>query len=291
VAIPESQLQTWSHQGAVTTAQATHDSIRTALDKYTFPGGVEYEVYLQGSYKNDTNIRGDSDVDVVVQLNSTFSENLPEHEKRRFEFKDASYGWQEFRSDVLKALRNHYGLERVREGRKSLKVQTRYLPADVVVCLQYRKYPSYPHGVDDYVEGMRFYVSSERRWVVNYPKIHYHNGVTKNSKGGTNGCYKPTVRLFKNARTYLLDKGDIPPGAAPSYFLECLLYNVPGRKFGPDFQTTFYEVINWLLKADFSQFVCQNEQDFLFGNFPEQWSKDKARRFLQAMLDLWDNWR
>ena len=31
MSIPESQLVTWSNQGAVTTAQATHKSIRTSL--------------------------------------------------------------------------------------------------------------------------------------------------------------------------------------------------------------------------------------------------------------------
>jgi tRNA nucleotidyltransferase (CCA-adding enzyme) len=162
--IPESQLETWSRQGAVTTAKQTHESVRNALEAYDWPSDVQYEVYLQGSYKNDTNIRGDSDVDVVVQLNSTFFHNLSEDQKRQFGFRDASYGWQEFRRDVLNGLRNYYGSERVREGRKSLKVQTPYLPADVVVCLQYRKYPDRPRSEDNFVEGMTFWVPSENRW-------------------------------------------------------------------------------------------------------------------------------
>jgi tRNA nucleotidyltransferase (CCA-adding enzyme) len=76
--IPESQLEIWSHQGAVTASKTTHESIRIALSANTSPirqrvaaGGVE--IYLQGSYKNDTNIRGDSDVDVVVELTATYS--------------------------------------------------------------------------------------------------------------------------------------------------------------------------------------------------------------------------
>ena len=287
--IPESQLETWSHQGAVTTAKQTHESIRVALKAYDWPKEVRYEVYLQGSYKNDTNIRGDSDVDVVVQLNSTFFENLPVNLKRQFGFRDASYRWEEFRSDVLTALRNHYGPGRVREGRKSLKVQTPYLPADVVVSVQYHKYPEPPRSKDNFVEGMAFWVRSEGRWVINYPKIHYENGVKKNEK--TNKRYKPTVRMFKNARTYLVDRGVIPADLAPSYFLECLLYNVPDDKFGPNLQSTFREVIVWLREADFSRFFCQNEQLLLFGSSPEQWSEDRAHRFLEAMVTLWNDWR
>jgi len=281
--IPESQLKRWSHQGATTTAKQTHESIRSALDRYGWPRGKP-DVYLQGSYKNNTNIRGDSDVDVVVQLNSIFRHNEP---GTQLGFPSASYTWQDFREDVKTALINYYGKSRVREGRKTLKVETSYLPADVVVCIQYRKYPPYPKSEDDYTEGMTFYVPSESRWVVNYPKLHYDNGAAKNQR--TNGWYKPTIRMFKNARTYLIERG-APQDLAPSYFLECLLYNVPDDKFGGTFQDTFYNVIIWLLQADLSAFRCQNEQDQLFGSSPEQWSEDKAKRFLKYMVCLWNNW-
>jgi len=190
---------------------------------------------------------------------------------------------------VLRALRDYYGRDKVREGRKSLKVQTSYLPADVVVCIQYRKYPPFPRNANDYVEGMTFYVPSENRWVVNYPKLHYENGVKKQSR--TNDWYKKTVRLFKNARTYLVDSGKISRDLAPSYFLECLLYNVPDNMFGGSFQNTFYNVVDWFSRANLGQFVCQNEQMCLFGNSPEQWSEDKTRQFIRAMINLWNNWR
>lgn len=288
--IPESQLERWSHQGAVTTAKQTHESIREALSAFQrWPDAIQYGVYLQGSYKNDTNIRGDSDVDVVVQLNSSFRSNLSEEQEQCFRFFTATYDWNKFRSDVLTALRNYYGWQKVTEGRKSIKVQTPYLPADVVVCLQYRKYPQYPKNADDYVEGMTFHVRAENRWVVNYPKLHYDNGVNKNAPSRTNGRYKPTVRLFKNARTHLVGRKVIPSDLAPSYFLECLLYNVPDTKFDGSFQDTFCNVVDWLNRANFSQFVCQNEQLFLFGDSPEQWSEEKARTFLKAMVDLWNN--
>ncbi len=75
--IPESQLETWSHQGAISTAKATHESIRNALvANSSTVKDKNFEIYLQGSYKNDTNIHGESDVDVVVQLNSTFHYDL-----------------------------------------------------------------------------------------------------------------------------------------------------------------------------------------------------------------------
>jgi tRNA nucleotidyltransferase (CCA-adding enzyme) len=80
--IPQSQLEIWAKQGATVTAKSTHESIRNALaherslikDRI----GSSVKIYLQGSYKNDTNIRADSDVDVVVELTTTFGHNAHE---------------------------------------------------------------------------------------------------------------------------------------------------------------------------------------------------------------------
>jgi len=296
MAIPEAQLERWSHQGAVATAKKTHESIRNALDEFDWPSGLDRDIYLQGSYRNSTNIRGDSDVDVVVQLNSTFRgevSQLSEDEQRLYQhsFQDAAYSWGDFRNDVLQALIDYYGSSRVQEGKKTLKVETSYLPADVIVCSQYREYRRFRSLTDqEYVGGMTFYVPSENRWVVNYPKLHYKNGSNKNSEA--EGRYKPTIRMFKNARTYLIDQNVIDDAIAPSYFLECFLYNVPSSKYGASYQETFLGVIQWLVEHhnDWGDFICQNGQLRLFGDSPEQWSKRSAFELLIALVDLWDEW-
>ncbi len=294
--IPESQLETWSHQGAVTTSKATHESIRNALNSYKWADSVKFDVYLQGSYKNSTNIRGDSDVDVVVQSNTTFrgdTSALPETEKTLYQaaYSDAAYSWKDFRADVLIALRDHYKASAVSEGNKAVKVAkgSNRLPSDVVICLHYRKYLRF-HSTSDqqYLEGIAFHTLKENRLVINFPKLHYDNGVKKNS--GTNGRYKPTVRVFKNVRTHLIDHNVITKDLAPSYFLECLIYNVPDEKFGSNYQNTFCNVVNWLVGVDFDGFTCQNEQLPLFGNTPEQWSIDNAKRLIQKSIELWNNW-
>jgi hypothetical protein len=287
--IPESQLETWSHQGAVTTAKATHESIRNALNSYEWPNGVDFEVYLQGSYKNDTNTRGDMDVDLVVQLNSTFFyNNLSEEQKKYLGLSLASYEWNDFRSDVLSALKGYYGSLVITEGNKSIKVKAGggRLPADVVVCAQYRKYRS-PNSYD-YVEGVTFWTKNENRQIINYPKIHYDNGVSKHQK--TNNQYKPTVRVFKNIRNYLEENYHISDSLAPSYLLECLLYNVPNDKFIGNYRDVFCNILNWLNKANLEAFVCQNEQLKLFGDTPEQWSIYDAERFIQKLIKLLNDW-
>jgi hypothetical protein len=283
MAIPESQLKTWAHQGAITTAKATADSIKNALNSYAnWPDGADPEIYLQGSYKNDTNIRGDSDVDVVAQLNSNFYSNLSEEQKRTLGLSPASYRWTNFREDVLKALKNYYGQSQIIEGNKSLKVRANNgrLPADVVVCSQYKKYKTV--NSSDYVRGICFWTKNDNRQVINYPKIHYANGVSKHQNSSE--WYKPVVRLFKNSR------GNISRDATPSYFLECMLYNVPDSKFGKSYGDTFCNVVNWLNETSLDNLVCQNGQLKLFGLTQEQWDTNQAKAFIKNLISLWNNW-
>jgi hypothetical protein len=280
--IPESQLETWSHQGAINTAKATHESIRKALRSYEWPEGVVYEVYLQGSYKNDTNIRSDSDVDVVAQLNSTFYSNLSEEQKRILRLSPASYSWSDFRVDAFKALKDYYRQSLITDGNKSLKVKANSgrLPADVIVCSQYRKYRSVNNY--DYVEGMCFRSKNDGRQIINFPYHHYDNGVSRHQN--SNQWYKPVVRLFKNSR------GCIPGDATPSYFLECMLYNVPNSNFGKSYQDSFCNIVNWLNGAHLENFICQNGQLKLFGLTQEQWNTNQAKEFIKNQISLWNNW-
>lgn len=300
--IPASQLSTWTNQGAVTTAKRTHESIRSALEAHTWPDGVSYEVYLQGSYKNDTNIYGDSDVDLVVQLNSTFQSDvsaLSDDQKARQDqaYPKAFYLWTDFRADIIKALCDYYGSKAVTEGHKSIKLAggSGRLNADVVPCVQYRKYEYfYNIELQKYVEGMAFYALPERRLVVNYPKLHYQNGCGKNGDTRTEGRYKPSVRMFKNARSYLVDHGLLEKEKAPSYFVECLLYNMPDGFYDTNLQTTFLNLVGWVCDLSknntHEQLMCQNGQVLLFGDSPEQWSFMNAVSLVLALYKLWENW-
>ena len=71
--ISESQLDIWSHQGSVTQSAATYQTIRNTLARSDAPyASRSYTPFLQGSYGNDTNIYADSDVDIVMRLNSVY---------------------------------------------------------------------------------------------------------------------------------------------------------------------------------------------------------------------------
>jgi hypothetical protein len=303
--ISEEQLIRWSGQGATSTAADTNASIRRALESVTSPqlkrrvAAEQVEVYLQGSYRNDTNIRGDSDVDVVIQLNEPFEyniEGLDVAAKARFRMNypgSTMYTLGQFRADVLAALQAYYGRSSVTDRNKAIRVEgaSGRLPADVVACVEYRRYTRFDaFGTESYIPGISFYTQRERRQVINYPRPHYQNGVAKNT--ATGGHFKPLVRVFKNARNYLVDQGVITEDLAPSYFVQCLLYNASNSAYSRStLQDQLGEVVKELflniVGSYYHNFVCQNGQVLLFGTTPEQWSPGKANKFLSAMLQLW----
>ena len=262
------------------------------LDAYHWPTGMTRDFYLQGSYRNDTNIRGDSDVDVVLEMTSTVkydTSSLSQYEQGLVSasFQPASYDWNDFRRETLKALEAGFGSSMVGQGNKSIKLKADppRLAADVVVCMQHRRYTSY----SSYVEGITSWALRDELWIVNYPKEHYKNGAGKSAR--TWDRYKRTVRMFKNARNRLVSTGRISADLAPSYFVECLIYNAPDAAFHPSFQETYCSIVNWVVESVLDRLVCQNGQQWLFGSSPEQWSVVDAKTFANHLVSLWNEWR
>ena len=138
-----------------------------------------------------------------------------------------------------------------------------------------------------YLEGIKF-KSDDGRWIINYPKYHDENGTNKSRM--TNGNYNSTVRIFKNIKLDLVDKNVIDEDKIPSYFIQCLLYNVPNCKFESNYQNTVANVFSYLNYQDISGFKCQNRLTNLFGNSPDQWLLTNAKQFINAATDFWRDW-
>lgn len=294
MAVNEAQLQTWTNAPSSTRHQLTHNQIREALAKSPVLRGLNYEVYLQGSYANSTNTRSDSDVDIVVQLNSTYSPDTsrlsaPDLQTQQAYFIRADYLWANFRQDVLNALTSHFGLLAVKSGPKCIKVagnDTR-VPADVLPCIQHRQYRTFTvANQDDFVEGVKFWTADAvgtQREVINYPKIHIENGEHKNSDDRTGGKYKHLVRIVKNIRRQLVDRHGLDRKRAPSYFIECAIYNVPDEHFQGDYQTSVAAVLDHILnRCNAPSLQTASHQHILFGNEPWQWNQPDAAAFFQA---------
>jgi hypothetical protein len=154
--IPESQLNTWSSQGSITQSAVTYSIIRNALEVDDAGYRLQsFDVFLQGSYGNDTNIFAESDVDIVIQLGSAFIYDLdllasPEKELAKSsmdKLANATYGWHEFYRDVTAALIQSFG-SAVEPGPKAIRVKAggSRRNADVLVGVNYRRFAKFTLG-------------------------------------------------------------------------------------------------------------------------------------------------
>ena len=295
--IPESQLDTWSHQGSITQSAATYGTIKNALeDSGTAFSRRDYKVFLQGSYGNDTNIYAESDVDVVIQCNDSYfsdTNDLSPPEQAAYERAriDASYSYDQFKQDVFNALWTKFGSD-VNSGDKAIAVAANgnRRKADVIAAMQFRRYKRFNVVHDtSYVEGICFFNSRGER-IVNYPKQHSESLTTKHQ--GSGRWLKPMVRILKNMRSRLVRDGKLQAKTAPSYYLEGLLYNVPNGKFGTSYADCFVNAMNWIQNdADKDKLVCANEQYYLLRDGVHTcWPKTDAESFLNAAISCWNEW-
>ncbi len=293
----ETQLSTWSNQGSTTNSANTYNSIKTCIDGNNWNDDVYYSIYLQGSYKNSTNIRGDSDVDVVVEFTSIFYSNkhkLPAEQLKEFNeyFKDGKYSLESFKSSIIKRLKFYYGDENVIVGNKSIKVlgTSNRLDCDVICCAEYREYGSFSKtNPNKFSQGIVFWANDGEK-VINFPKYHYDNGVEKNKKCSNN--YKSSIRIIKNMEVRMVNINQISDSLAPSYFIECLLYNVQNIKYQhTNYYNTILSILNSLYEfsdEDLDKFVCQNYQRYLFGSSNQQWNKKDCKKFISELIDFWN---
>lgn len=260
----------------------------------------EVVIFLQGSYGNDTNIFGNSDVDIVVELTSAFWHNaasLPPASYGRFaaDFPgEVAYGWDAFYADVLGALKSYYNMPAstvVTEGKKAIRVAAGggRLPADVIPCLTYKHFFDYEGHPGRSVKGIKFRTREVTpRDVINYP--HHHMDRGHELMRATDNRYKPTLRMFKNARMALIDRGVLSKDVSPSYFIEGMLSNVPADNFTANCQGTYANCVVWLRQNLADHFTCQHDLYRLFGTTAETWNMDHARLTVNALAEFWDEY-
>jgi hypothetical protein len=293
VAISEAQLETWSRQGSITQSKATYDTISAVLKDPKAPyASKNFDVFLQGSYGNDTNIYADSDVDVVIRLSSTYyydTSSLSPEDEVVFhrETSAGTYSFNEFKVDVLWWLTQCFG-NGVKAGKKAISIPGNgsRRDADVLVCVEHRSYYNYKGNYsNNYHEGVCFWTSDSTK-IVNYPKQHMANCTTKHQS--TSNLFKPTIRTLKNMRNAMIENGYLLDGVAPSYFLEGMLHNVPITLFVPSRATTFTNYMVWLDECDHSKLLCANGRYFLlYENSPVCWRKKDFDTFRAAAASFW----
>jgi len=136
--IPETTLSRWSHHRSAKASKQAHGSVRDALAAFERVSEFNPDVFLQGSYKNGTNLRRDSDVDVVVRLPYQLKPRLVALSGQQLQG-DADHvaaheRWRSFRRLDLRAMKARYGYA-ANSGRKTIKLAKGELHADVAIVV------------------------------------------------------------------------------------------------------------------------------------------------------------
>lgn len=293
--IAESTLASWTKpafHNEDEKREYTERTIRDAIKRHPQLAKLPVSVCAKGSYRNNTNVRRDSDVDVAVGLTSIY---IPEYadgvtpQSIGFEPYSGAYDTSNFKDQVGQALAGAFGSLAVQRHNKIFEVResTRNLAADVVPCFSYRWFCS--PGPFGYEEGIQ--LIADRGFAPhNFPQQHYDNGCAKNNDTGKR--FKRVVRILKRLENKMVEDGVID--VVPSYLIESLIYNVPDPYFGTG--TWAGDVRNALrhIWEDTAQANCErqwfevNGIKYLFHG-AQKWNRQQARTFVLRAWDYVEN--
>lgn len=274
----EKKLKQWAEPPSKTERERCANAlsiVRNSLDGFS---KTEVTVFAQGSYRNGTNFRGESDVDVGVLAPDLFFYNLPQGStKADFGIVDATYSHAELKDDVCTALRDHLKPGAVRRGNKAIEVSetTYHVEADVAVFLRHRRYAS----EGSFISGVEMRADDGTQ-IINWPDQHYDNGVAKNE--ATGGRYKEVVRSLKGVNSEL-------PNPISTFLIECLAWNVPDELLNAgSLSDVVRKALTFLyqeLGNDSSdEWGEVSELKYLF-RASQKWTKAQARTFV---VDAWN---
>lgn len=253
--------------------------------------GYDINIFLQGSYANNTNVRRSSDVDIAIVQEDQFRSKYREGVFREdYGFIAASTRAKSFKSEVEYALRVTFGSDVVRRN-KSIQVigNTYRKDADSVPSLRYRDYSNdYRNKSDNYVGGIVI-TPDKGPEIINYPEQHMKNGMKKNND--TNYYFKKMVRIGKEMRYRMRDEGYRYSSEASSFGIECLLWNIPNEiflKYDDFYVLKFNEIVNYLYENRQLMKIFKEVNDIKLMT-----EDDKAREniyigFIEELKDFYD---
>lgn len=269
----ENTLQGWCQPASDTEETKINNAInmiKDAISRSEELTDLDIEVFVQGSYANNTNVKTNSDVDVCIMLRSTvFTEYVDGLTDADYGFTEGIITYTDFKDRVIRALQSKFGNANLTVGNKSIKIKSNsyHVDADAVITFQFRDYKSIgSRNAQKFEEGIKF-ISSAEEEVVNYPKIHIQNGTNKNNN--TNYEYKKLVRIFKHIRDDMVNDKIIDGNKISSFLVECLIWNVPNK--------TITQCLNWDETVKRTIIYLYNEID---ENRHQEWGEVSEKLYL-----------
>jgi len=284
----EDKFAYWAGSPSKTETQRSENALTAVKNAIAASAKLQQrnvKVFLQGSYRNRTNTRGESDVDIGVVCYDTFFHGYPPGtDHSTFGNSPATYHYAQFKNEVGEALVTHFGSSAVKRGNKAfdIKETSYHVEADVAPFFEHRRY----HTDGTYLSGVELKPDNgvpDR--VINWPEQHYENGNTKNDQ--TSRSYRALVRILKNLRNEMGDKGLTAAQPVIGFLNECLVWNTPNEHFG---HTTYSEDLRAILvslyNATKTDAACDDWREvsrlkYLFRS-SQKWTRQQAHDFILA---------
>ena len=263
--------------------------VRQAIDSDKDLRIKSIQVFCQGSYANDTNVKLNSDIDINACYTDGFYYELPAGmcAKDLDISPHTSYSFQDFKNDIEKSLENKFGKADIIRKNKCITIigNSYRTQTDVVPTWTFRQYGSNGR----YEEGVAFFSDNfpyER--TMNFPKQHIKNGKEKNAS--THKRFKRLTRLLRKVRYEMVDDGLVSDEKITSFLIECLAWNVPNQIFNN------YETWTQRLKESISYIFSQTESEQKCNEWGEvsellylfrgsrKWTYNDVNKYMQ---DLW----
>lgn len=261
-------------------------AIRNAIAASDKLNRRDIKVFAQGSYRNNTNVRKDSDVDVGILCYDTFFMDLPEgYTRENFRIDPTTYQYKQFKDEVGEALIAYFGKSSVLRGNKAFDIHENsyHVDADVAPFFEHRRYST----DGSYLSGVELQPDNGGK-VINWPEQHYQNGVSKNTE--TNRRFKALVRIIKSLCNEMSDKGITEAKPILGFLIECLVWNVPNDQFGySTYKSDVRSCLAFLFNNTMNDEQCSewgevSELKYLFRG-RQKWTRQQAHSFISAAWD------
>lgn len=282
----EAQFREWGKPPGTTEETRCENAVsavRNAINASQKLRSKNISIFYQGSYRNNTNVKKDSDVDIGVVCDDVFFHDLPSGaDESHYGFSSAEYTYPAFKNDVGEALTSYFGSGAVTRGNKAFDLHetTYHVDADVAPFFQHRRYTS----IGNYIEGVELRTDRDLSRVINWPEQHYENGTTKNT--GTGLRYKRVVRGLKALSNEMV-AAKIQGADVPGFLIECLVWNVPNHllnsdDYAMDVRSSIIHLYNHTKEdGPCSEWGEVSELKYLF-RAGQKWTREQANNFLVA---------
>jgi hypothetical protein len=292
----EEVFSNWAKPPGETEEERSENAIRAIRNAVTKSEKLKnrgVKVFVHGSYRNNVNVRQESDVDVGVMCHDCFLSQYPAGKTNAdYGNVDADYSFRQFKDELEAALVDHFGRRAVVRGNKAFDIHenTYHVEADVAPLFEFRQYfenGSYRYGVALVPDNGGRIENYPERPLESWPRINqqYENGVEKNN--ATSRAFKAVVRILKTLRNEMEEGGIAVAKPVPGFLIECMTWNAPNSCFAHStWDAVLQAVLVHLWSNTKDNATCKdwcevNGIKYLFHS-SQRWTRAQAHAFVDA---------